>query len=563
VQDAVPGTDARGGHPSAFPPGLSDLDWDEPRSLGVGALARAFHAREDLERLAGLLRRFLGASREVAALREIGIESVERMLAASEAEIDLARGALLIAREDDPRLDMGRTLEKVDRLAAQLAARLAEVGSNPLDRLAAANDFIFDEKGFKTEAAPDPGRRLVDLHLDRVLARRRGHCLGLSVLYLALGARAGLPLFGVALPGHFFVRFDDGRGTRVNIETTLRGAVFDDRYYVERYGLQASHVDSGLYLGNLARREVLVQVLNNRANCYWDLGDAARAARDLERVAGASRSFAPGFAGQGFLALQRGELPQALANLRKAIEIDPTYARAHLHLGDALLRAGQVEKALEAVNRAIELEPGSALAHTNLGRVEARRGDLPAAMAAHLRAIELDPRCHIAWNNLGVARRTAGDVRGARDAFKRALGIAPRFMAALENLALVERSAGHRVRGAMAVRAVLAAYERKIARSPDDAGLHAALARFLVEVRGDIDAALGHAERACALAPDSPRAWEALALVVRRQGNAARAVKLLERALALAPSKAGAEQPRLKSLLESTRLLRDSSGEKG
>jgi tetratricopeptide (TPR) repeat protein len=154
-------------------------------------------------------------------------------------------------------------------------------------------------------------------------------------------------------------------------------------------------------------------------------------------------------------------------------------------------------------------------------------------------------------------------VAGAREAFKRALKVAPRFLAALENLALVERSAGHRMRARLAVRAVVAAYERKLVRSKDDAGLHAALARFLVEVHGDVESALAHAERACALAPDAPRAWEALALVVRRQGNAARAVKLLERALALAPSMAGAEQPRLRNLLESTRLLRDSSGEKG
>jgi tetratricopeptide (TPR) repeat protein len=543
-------------------PGPPDLLEDEPGPLRFRAVARALHAREDLERLVLGAYRLVRPRRELAALREIGIVSVDRMLEASEPEIDLARGALLIAREDDPRLDLARTLEKIDRLAATLRERLALAGDDPFARLAAANDFLFEEKRFRTEATLDPALRLNDLHLASVLARRRGHCLGLSVLYLALGARAGLPLFGVALPGHFFVRWDDGRGVRCNIETTLKGASFPDSYYIDRYRLKRQHVESGLYLGNLARREVLVQVLNNRANCYWDLGNAARAARDLERVASASRSFAPGFAGQGFLALQRGDVPVAIANLKKAIEIDPAYARAHLHLGEALLRAGQFEKALESVKHAILLEPDSALAHTNLGRIEARRGDLSAAIAAHRQAIELDPGCHAAWNNLGVARRTAGDVAGAREAFKRALALAPRFLAALENLALVERSAGHRIRAGLASKRVLAAYEGKLLRSPDDAHLHASLARFLVEVNGDLGEAQVHAERACALAPDAPRAWEALALVARKQGNPARAVKLLERALALAPVRAGAEQPRLRGLLESTRLLRQSGDER-
>lgn len=536
-------------------------DWDEPGSLDWRDVARAFHAREDLDRLASLVRRWLRPRRASGGLGDVGIVSIERMLEASETEIDVARGALLIAREDDPRLDIARVLERIDGLAAELRARLASVEPASFARLAATNAFIFDEKRFTTEAAPDPLRRLTDLHLDSVLARRRGHCLGLSVLYLALGARAGLPLFGVALPGHFFVRWDDGRGMRVNVETTCKGTSFPDGYYVERYRLNQRHMDSGLYLGNLARREVLVQVLNNRANCYWDLGDAGRAARDLGRVSSASRSFAPGFAGRGFLALQRGEVSMAIHDLKKAIEIDPAYARAHLHLGDALLRAGQLEKAFEALRRAIELEPESALAHTNLGRAEARRGDLSSAIAAHRRAIELDPRCYVAWNNLGVARRTAGDVPGAREAFKEALSVAPRFLAALENLALVERSAGHRLRGALVVRRVLAAYERKLARTPDDADRHAALARFLIEVQGDLEDAQGHAERACALAPDAPRAWEALALVCRKRGDAARAVKLLERALALAPVKAGAEQPRLRTLLESTRLMRQQGPE--
>ncbi len=371
-------------------PGPSPPEWDEPGLLSFRELARAFHAGEDVERLGLLLRRWLRPRHELAALREIGIVSIERMLDAPEAEIDVARGALLIAREDDPRLDIARALEKVDALAAELRARLARVEPASFARLAATNAFLFEEKRFTTEAAPDPVRRLGDLHLDSVLARRRGHCLGLSVLYLALGARAGLPLFGVALPGHFFVRWDDGKGMRVNIETTCKGTSFPDGYYVERWQLGERHVDSGLYLGNLARREVLVQVLNNRANCYWDLGDATRAARDLERVAAASRSFAPGFAGQGFLALQRGEVPAAIHNLKKAIEIDPVYARAHLHLGDALLRAGQLEKAFEALRRAIELDPDSARTSAAPRRAAAtspRRSRRTAARSSSTRAV--------------------------------------------------------------------------------------------------------------------------------------------------------------------------------
>ena len=41
--------------------------------------------------------------------------------------------------------------------------------------------------------------------LSSVISERRGSCLGLGALYLAIGERMGVPLDGILLPGHFFV----------------------------------------------------------------------------------------------------------------------------------------------------------------------------------------------------------------------------------------------------------------------------------------------------------------------------------------------------------------------
>src|SRR5262249_5165623 len=161
-----------------------------------------------------------------------------------------------------------------------------------------------------------------------------------------------------------------------------------------------------------------------------------------------------------------------------------------------------------AFERAAELDPEAALPRTNLGRVLAKRGDVAGAIAAHESAVALDPTSHIAWNNLGVARRQGGDLARARDACREALALRPGGLAARVG------APGGRGRGAaLARRRVLRAYRDRLARAPGDDGLHAALARFLVESGGDLGLAREHAERACALAPASPRAWEALALV--------------------------------------------------
>ena len=60
---------------------------------------------------------------------------------------------------------------------------------------------------------------------------------------------------------------------------------------MSRFGVGEELVRRGVYLQNLSRREVLSEVLNNRANVYWDRGDPERAARDLDRVTRVSHGF--------------------------------------------------------------------------------------------------------------------------------------------------------------------------------------------------------------------------------------------------------------------------------
>jgi len=73
-----------------------------------------------------------------------------------------------------------------------------------------------------------------DLFLHGIIDRRKGTCISLPVLYVALGQRLGFPIRGVALPGHTFCRWDDTEtGERFNIEAANLGGltVHEDDYY--------------------------------------------------------------------------------------------------------------------------------------------------------------------------------------------------------------------------------------------------------------------------------------------------------------------------------------------
>ncbi|MQA16213.1 MAG: hypothetical protein GEV09_19320 [Pseudonocardiaceae bacterium] len=104
----------------------------------------------------------------------------------------LAAGALAIAAGADPELDVDRWLAELDRLA------------EGVDSLESLLRKVFVDEGFAgdTEDYYDPRNSL----LHEVLIRRRGIPITLSVVCIEVGRRAGVPLEGVGMPGHFLVR---------------------------------------------------------------------------------------------------------------------------------------------------------------------------------------------------------------------------------------------------------------------------------------------------------------------------------------------------------------------
>jgi len=472
------------------------------------------------------------------------------LLRARERRLDVGLGATLIACEDQPELDPELTVDTLDEWS-DLARVHLNRSVSALARLTAFNDFFFDTLG--VEAAPTRGGsrydedRLADLLLPHVVRRRRGHCVGLSTLYLALGYRLGLPLYGVSVPGHFFVRWE-GEGLRQNIELTSRGAAHEDGYYVERFRIGGGQVDRGVYLQSLRRREVLVEVLNNRANFYWDRGDEARVLRDLNRVVSLSSNYAQAYVGRGFVNLQRGGLQAAETDLRQALAIDDENGRAWLLLGQVLLRRGSSE-AEAALTRATELDPQSALAASYRGLFYQQRGQPRLAQTWQENALQLDPRCHMAWIHKGQAALTTGERHEARRCFLEAQELQPESLRAREGLVIAQfDQEGKLPWGArQAMKALLREYERKLKASPEADSVRASYLHFLGEVGHD-------PERAEALAASLIRRngtvcnVELAAIALGRLGRVDRAIGLVTRALARERDEDGEQVARLETL---------------
>ncbi|TXS54079.1 hypothetical protein EAO75_03700, partial [Streptomyces sp. uw30] len=117
---------------------------------------------------------------------------------------DLSMLCLLVGAEADGTLDesgMDCAQVRLDELAGQLPFR----PGGPRAWATALRELLGERYGFRGCAADY--QRLESSLLHQVLVRRRGLPILLSVVWLEVARRAGAPVYGVALPGHFVVGF--------------------------------------------------------------------------------------------------------------------------------------------------------------------------------------------------------------------------------------------------------------------------------------------------------------------------------------------------------------------
>ncbi|GES30408.1 transglutaminase-like domain-containing protein [Streptomyces angustmyceticus] len=139
---------------------------------------------------------------------------------------DLALLCLLIGAEADPALDeAGEDAAQIelDRLAGMLPYSPSGGPGAWARNLA---ELLGTRCGFR--GSPGDYRRLESSLLHEVLRRRRGLPILLSVVWMEVARRAGAPVYGVALPGHFVVGFGDPAGAHVLADPFAGGRLLSE-----------------------------------------------------------------------------------------------------------------------------------------------------------------------------------------------------------------------------------------------------------------------------------------------------------------------------------------------
>ena len=113
---------------------------------------------------------------------------------------DVAEAALWLAAEDHPGLDPAPWLERIDELGEELRARCG--AAPPITAVPVIASLLRDRLRLRGSGGGDPQAH----YLHTVVDRGAGIPIACSALWIAVGRRAGIPVEGVGLPGHFVVR---------------------------------------------------------------------------------------------------------------------------------------------------------------------------------------------------------------------------------------------------------------------------------------------------------------------------------------------------------------------
>jgi len=228
---------------------------------------------------------------------------------------------LAIAQSEYPDLDVERYLRKIDDFAAQVRDRAGENADAP--RLIATLNFVlFTLVGLRGNAPDyyDPKNSF----LNEVIERKRGIPISLSVLYIEVGRKAGLDLFGVLFPGHFLVKFANA-GEDVVIDPFHRGAILSHAELQQRldqvYGGGVELEKN--FLAPASKKQILTRMLANLKNIYLQREDHDRALGVMQRLLILDPTEPENIRDRGLLYLKQECFLQAKEDLERYLEIAP------------------------------------------------------------------------------------------------------------------------------------------------------------------------------------------------------------------------------------------------
>ncbi len=250
------------------------------------------------------------------------LEELRSLVASAGDDVPLDLGSALVSAHEQPWLEPDLLLSDLDELAADLHV---PAGADVVQQIARLNHHLFTTLGFCGDDAVYDAP--FNSYLDRVLDRRKGLPILLSVVYLEVGRRVGVRCDPISFPGHFLVATRDHE-PRFFVDPFGGGAVLR----VEQLLAQLARLlerpilareDAEEYLAPCTNRAVLVRMNNNLKASFLRRRDDQGALRAVDRML----IFAPTWTDlrrdRALLLARLERTGEAIASLERYLEAKP------------------------------------------------------------------------------------------------------------------------------------------------------------------------------------------------------------------------------------------------
>lgn len=246
------------------------------------------------------------------------------LISQPDQRVPLAEAALMIAWEDRGGSDPRHLLMLLDGFAADLHGQVAMI-QEPRGQIALLNRYLFGEQGFhgdqRSYERPDPSNS----HLDQVLLRRSGLPIMLSLVYMEVGWRLGIPLSGMALPGHFLVRYS-ATPHDLYIDPFSSGSLWsqsDCERQISRFHNEMRPELVDWLMTPPSRGAILARILRNLKQTYLAQDDTQRALASVERLLLLDSGDPGELRDRGLLRFRAGSIYAALEDLDRYVRQNP------------------------------------------------------------------------------------------------------------------------------------------------------------------------------------------------------------------------------------------------
>lgn len=218
---------------------------------------------------------------------------------------------------------------------------------------------------------------------------------------------------------------------------------------------------------------------------------------------------------------------EPLPALRKAAELLPDDAEAHLNLGKVLVARRLINEAEAHFREALRINREQADAHNNAGNALREQGQLEEALSSYRRALELRPDLAELHANLGVLLLDLDRFEEAAASCRRAIAINPAYVEAHASLGIALHELGR-------LDEALASCSRALEIRPDYAEAHSD-SGIILQALGQIDEAVAAHRRALTIHPEFVEAHSNLGIALSELGELPEATASFRRALELNP----------------------------